>query len=65
MTGFEHPALQEAVENQAKLVQVGNVPSVVEFVKRFGSHFISSYITGNSLFQVGAKHVLSSIFIKR
>ena len=33
-------------------VQVGDAASVTDFVRSFGSHYIASYVTGNSLYQV-------------
>lgn len=44
--------LHDVVAKQASLVDPGNTSSVIEFVKSFGSHYISSYVTGNSLYQV-------------
>ncbi|XP_014250379.1 torso-like protein isoform X2 [Cimex lectularius] len=44
--------LQDSVAAQAARLKVGNVPSVRDFVKNFGSHYVSSYVTGNSLYQV-------------
>jgi hypothetical protein len=44
--------LHDVVAKQANLVDPGDTSSVIEFVKSFGSHYISSYVTGNSLYQV-------------
>ncbi|KAF6216683.1 hypothetical protein GE061_001029 [Apolygus lucorum] len=44
--------LQQPVAKQAALVDVGDFPSVGNFVKNFGSHYVTSYVTGNSLYQV-------------
>ncbi|CAB0034955.1 unnamed protein product [Trichogramma brassicae] len=44
--------LDEAVAREAESVTVGDQASVLRFVKNFGSHYIASYVTGNSLFQV-------------
>lgn len=34
-------------------VEDGDLPSVGNFVKKYGSHYIISYTTGDSLYQVG------------
>ncbi|KAL1129752.1 hypothetical protein AAG570_012696 [Ranatra chinensis] len=44
--------LHSAVAEQADTVNIGDVPSVGRFVRNFGSHYITSYVTGNSLYQV-------------
>ncbi|XP_034952010.1 LOW QUALITY PROTEIN: torso-like protein [Chelonus insularis] len=38
--------------NEADNVTIGDEASVVQFIKRFGSHYVASFITGNSLYQV-------------
>ncbi|KAK0161572.1 hypothetical protein PV327_010030 [Microctonus hyperodae] len=40
------------MRNEANSLVVGDVPSTVRFIRNFGSHYITSYITGNSLYQV-------------
>jgi torso-like protein len=49
---LKNPELEPAVAQEADKVQVGDSASVVEFVRNFGSHYIASYVTGNSLYQV-------------
>lgn len=49
----ERSQIHEAVAVQADSVTVGDAASVVEFIKSFGSHYVRSYVTGNTLFQVG------------
>lgn len=44
--------LQDAVAQQMSRVKVGDAASVGEFVRSFGSHYVASYTTGNSLYQV-------------
>lgn len=48
----ENVVLHDAVAKQADLVEPGDSASVMEFVRSFGSHYVSSYVTGNSLYQV-------------
>ncbi|XP_076288528.1 membrane-attack complex domain containing protein torso-like isoform X2 [Lasioglossum baleicum] len=48
----ESMILDEAVFRETKNVTVGDTASVVRFIKNFGSHYIASYVTGNSLYQV-------------
>ncbi|XP_050439974.1 torso-like protein [Adelges cooleyi] len=51
-TDMDNSDLHEPVAKQAASVNVGDSVSVIEFVKSFGSHYVTSYITGNSLYQV-------------
>jgi hypothetical protein len=48
----ENVLLDEAVQKQIEDIEVGDSSSVVEFIRSFGSHYITSFITGNSLYQV-------------
>ncbi|CAH1124284.1 unnamed protein product [Ceutorhynchus assimilis] len=42
----------DLVQDEIANIEVGNVSSVLMFIKKFGSHYIQSYVTGNSLYQV-------------
>lgn len=44
--------LVNAVAEELSRITIGDVASVVQFIKKFGSHYIASYVTGNSLYQV-------------
>lgn len=44
--------LEDFVAQEVDKVQVGDAASVTDFVRSFGSHYIASYVTGNSLYQV-------------
>lgn len=44
--------LDEVVLRETENVTVGDTFSVVNFIRNYGSHYIASYITGNSLYQV-------------
>lgn len=44
--------LEDFVAQEVEKVQVGDTASVTDFVRSFGSHYIASYVTGNSLYQV-------------
>jgi hypothetical protein len=44
--------LEAFVAQEVEKVQVGDAASVTDFVRSFGSHYIASYVTGNSLYQV-------------
>lgn len=44
--------LDDIVTKEADNVTIGDTPSVIRFIKNFGSHYISSFVTGNSLYQV-------------
>jgi torso-like protein len=43
---------EELVQQEVEKVKVGDAASVNEFVRSYGSHYIASYVTGNSLYQV-------------
>ncbi|XP_052132352.1 torso-like protein [Frankliniella occidentalis] len=44
--------VEDFVAKDRDLVVPGDTESVVEWVKSFGSHYVTSYVTGNSLYQV-------------
>lgn len=44
--------LMDVVANEIDKIKVGDFSSVMTFIRKFGSHYISSYVTGNSLYQV-------------
>lgn len=48
------PKLQPTnqTKESVKLVQPGDVQSVMKFIRTTGSHYVASYSTGNSLYQV-------------
>lgn len=52
MGAIDSLILDEAVANEANNISIGDTASVVRFIKNFGSHYISSFVTGNSLYQV-------------
>lgn len=44
--------LADVVADEIDGIRVGDVDSVLLFIKKYGSHYIHSYVTGNSLYQV-------------
>lgn len=44
--------LSEVVAREIDNIKVGDVASVLMFIKKYGSHYIDSYSTGNSIYQV-------------
>ncbi|XP_018335703.1 torso-like protein isoform X2 [Agrilus planipennis] len=48
----ENVSLVEMVQKEMDGIKVGDYASVLMFIKKFGSHYIKSYVTGNSLYQV-------------
>lgn len=50
-------ALDDSVFQQTENITVGDTASVVRFIRNFGSHYIASYITGNSLYQVSQRGI--------
>lgn len=53
--------MDEAVAREADKVTVGDTVSVVKFIRNFGSHYIASFVTGNSLYQVRIFGVVNRI----
>lgn len=47
--------VDESVLEQTENITIGDTSSVVRFIKNFGSHYITSFTTGNSLYQVRDK----------
>ncbi|XP_057658815.1 torso-like protein isoform X1 [Diorhabda carinulata] len=45
-------SLADVVAKEIDKIKVGDVESVLTFIKRYGSHYINAYVTGNSLYQV-------------
>lgn len=43
-----------------KNITVGDTVSVLQFIEKYGSHYISSYVTGNSLYQVRLEYLTKS-----
>lgn len=48
-------SIDPGVVEKMKSVQVGDSVSVYQFIDKYGSHYINSYVLGNSLYQVGFK----------
>lgn len=44
--------LEPDVAERIRHLQPGNSTAAVQFLNTFGTHYISSYVTGNSLYQV-------------
>ncbi|XP_026469416.1 torso-like protein [Ctenocephalides felis] len=45
-------ALEDAVADGAKTLKPGDFAGTADFIKKYGSHYVASYSTGNSLYQV-------------
>ncbi|XP_055904550.1 torso-like protein [Eupeodes corollae] len=45
-------SLQPDVAHRIQTLKIGNLTSAVKFMESFGTHYINSYTTGNSLYQV-------------
>ncbi|XP_037912407.1 torso-like protein [Hermetia illucens] len=43
---------EEDVAQRIREMKVGNTTAAVKFIDMYGTHYISSYVTGNSLYQV-------------
>jgi hypothetical protein len=39
-------------------VTIGDTVSALQFMQKYGTHYINSYVTGNSLYQVANYHCL-------
>lgn len=46
-------SIADMVAREMDNVQVGDVASVLMFIRKYGSHYINSFVTGNSLYQAG------------
>ncbi|XP_052865417.1 torso-like protein [Anopheles cruzii] len=44
--------LEPEVSRRVQSVAVGDTTSAVQFMNRYGTHYINAYVTGNSLYQV-------------
>lgn len=56
--------LADVVALEIDQIKVGDVTSVLTFIKKYGSHYIDSYVTGNALYQVIIIfYLLSNIFM--
>lgn len=45
-------SVEDVVFEAIKDSPIGDTASIADFIRKYGSHYISSYITGNSLYQV-------------
>ncbi|XP_046970832.1 torso-like protein isoform X2 [Vanessa cardui] len=44
--------VEDVVNEAIQEIKIGDTVSVADFIRKYGSHYIASYITGNSLYQV-------------
>jgi hypothetical protein len=44
-------------------VTVGDTVSVLQFIQKYGTHYINSYVTGNSLYQVEISKLFAESFL--
>lgn len=51
MAQFPHEPVA-AVARELDTITIGDEASVMNFVRSYGSHYVSSYVTGNALYQV-------------
>lgn len=52
MTDFGSLPLMMSVRSRIRSMKPGNMTEAIKFMERFGTHYIHSYTTGNSIFQV-------------
>lgn len=45
-------AVEDVVYDAIQESPIGDTASIADFIRKYGSHYIASYITGNSLYQV-------------
>ncbi|RVE53031.1 hypothetical protein evm_002329 [Chilo suppressalis] len=45
-------AIEDVVLEAIQDANIGDTVSVADFIRKYGSHYIASYVTGNSLYQV-------------
>lgn len=58
-------AIDPAVLQKMKDIKVGDTVSVYQFIDKFGSHYINSYVLGNSLYQVRFKFYFNDCLIRK
>ncbi|KAL5280201.1 tsl family protein [Megaselia abdita] len=51
-TDFGSQPLVMSVRSKVRSMKPGNVTEAIKFMERFGTHYINSYTTGNSIYQV-------------
>lgn len=51
--------LENDVSEKIREIKLGNTTAAVQFMNMYGTHYINSYITGNSLYQVSKKIVIN------
>ncbi|VEN34933.1 unnamed protein product [Callosobruchus maculatus] len=44
--------LADVVAREIEKIKIGDVENVLNFIRKYGTHYIHSYVTGNSLYQV-------------
>lgn len=44
--------VEDVVYDAIQESTIGDTASIADFIRKYGSHYIASYITGNSLYQV-------------
>lgn len=44
--------IEQGVLDKINNITVGDTVSVLQFIQKYGTHYINSYVTGNSLYQV-------------
>lgn len=54
--------LQEDVSERIQNMTPGNSTETIQFMTTFGTHYINSYVTGNSLYQVRWASTVSDFF---
>ena len=45
-------SIEDVVFEAIQESTLGDTASIADFIRKYGSHYIASYITGNSLYQV-------------
>lgn len=55
--------LDETVAEEIDNIIVGDAHSVLMFIQKFGTHYIDSFVTGNSLYQVREKLVMYVFYV--
>lgn len=57
--------ISEKVQEEMDTIKVGDSATVEEFIRKFGSHYISAYVTGNSMYQVGFFYMFNSVNLSK
>lgn len=57
--------MEEVVLDAIQDSAIGDTVTIADFIRKYGSHYIASYITGNSLYQVRISFIYLSMYTQK